>query len=89
MIIKGNLDILVLTETKIDESCSKHELSIDGYTSFRLDRNKHGGGALVYAREDIPCRVINITGCLEGVSLEINLRVNGSFSVDTTQLDQT
>ena len=74
MIIKGNLDILLLTETKIDESFSKDEFYIEGYTSFRLDRNIHGGGVLIYVREDIPCRVIKIMGSLEGISLEINLR---------------
>ena len=75
-IIKGNLDILVLTETKIDESFTNQEFRIDGYTSIRLDRDIHGG-VLVYAREDIPYREIRYhtsTRDLEEVTLEINLR---------------
>ena len=55
-IIKGNLDILVLTETKIDESFPNQEFRIDGYTPIRLDRDIHGGGLLVCVREDIPYR---------------------------------
>ena len=76
-IIKGNMDIMVVTETKIDDSFPKQEFEIEGYTSFRRDRNKYGGGILVYVREDIPCREItdqNPTNDLEGVTLEINLR---------------
>ena len=64
-IIKGNLDILVLTETKIDESFPNQEFRIDGYTSIRLDRDLHGGRVLVYGREDIPKRD------LEGVTLKL------------------
>ena len=76
-IIKGNLDILVLTETKIDDSFPNQEFRIDGYTSIRLDRDIHGGGVLVYVKEDIPYREIRYhtsTRDLEGVTLEINLR---------------
>ena len=57
-IIKGNIDILVLTETKIDESFPNQEFRLDGYTSIRLDRDILGGGVLVYVREDIPHREI-------------------------------
>jgi len=42
-IVNGNVDILVITETKTDES---HQgFHIDGFNKpFRLDRNSHGGG---------------------------------------------
>ena len=56
-IINGNLNILVLTESKIDQSFPNQEFRIDGYTSIRLDRDIHGGGVLVYVREDIPYKI--------------------------------
>ena len=32
---------------------------IDGYSeSYRLDRNRNGGGALTYIREDIPSKLL-------------------------------
>ena len=43
------------------------------YTSIRLDRDIHGGGVLVYVRDDIPYRE-DKTRDLEEVTLEINLR---------------
>ena len=43
-LIKDKLDILVINETKIDESFPTAQFKIDGFsTPFRLDRNKHGG----------------------------------------------
>ena len=41
----------------------------------RLDRNSHGGGILVYVREDILRKLIPMKNCtIEGLSLELNLR---------------
>ena len=38
------LDILVLNETRLDETISNSEISIDKYTLVRNDRTRHGGG---------------------------------------------
>ena len=77
-LFKGNIDILVITETKLDESFPLQQFVVEGYAiPFRLDRNVNGGGVLVYLREDIPCRQLSIkssTSHLEGIFLEINLR---------------
>ena len=44
-IIPDNIDIFVISETKLDESFSVDQLEIDGFsTPFRIDRNKEGGG---------------------------------------------
>ena len=54
VLIVNNIDILVLTETKIDSSFPNAQFRIDGFSaSFRLDRNRFGGGVLIYVREDI------------------------------------
>ena len=51
---------------------------LDGYSEpYRLDRNREGGGGLIYVREDIPSRLLtkhNFTENLEGLFVEINLR---------------
>ena len=52
---RDNLDILLITETKLDSSFSSSEFHIPGYySSYRLDCNSHGGEILLYIREDIP-----------------------------------
>ena len=78
-LVKGNLDIIVVTESKLDESFPQRQFLIAGYNlPFRADRNRNGGGIIIYVREDIPCREIEKTHStkrnLEGIFLELNLR---------------
>ena len=57
VIISNSLDILVIQETKLDSSFPDSQFLMDGYRKpYRLDRNRHGGGVMVYIREDIPSR---------------------------------
>ena len=77
-IMSGNLDILVITESKLDESFPIVQFIMEGYSPpFRLDRNANGGGVLIYAREDIACRELedhpHISN-IEGIFLELNLK---------------
>ena len=54
-LIPGNLDILVITETKLNDTFPEKQFYISGYKKpYRLDRNEHGGGIMIYVREDIP-----------------------------------
>ena len=49
----------MISETKIDSSIPIGQFLLNGYsTPFRLDRNAHGGGTLLYDREDIPSKLI-------------------------------
>ena len=76
--VMGNVDILMVTETKIDESFPTSQFIISGYSSpYRFDRNKDGGGILVYIREDIPSKLLNISYIASGIEClgtEENLR---------------
>ena len=48
-IVSNNIDILVISETKLDSSFSSSQFYIEDCVSFiRADRNRHGGGFLVY-----------------------------------------
>ena len=40
--------VICIVETWLDESIQDIELSVDNYNLVRLDRNRHGGGVLVY-----------------------------------------
>ena len=57
--VRGNVNILMISETKIDDSFPSKQFLIDGFTApYRLDRNGSDGGILVYIREDIPSKLI-------------------------------
>ena len=48
-LISKNIDILIIAETKIDETLPTNQFLIDGYMPpLRADRNRHGGGLLIY-----------------------------------------
>ena len=74
--IMGNIDILMISETKLDNSFPIGQFLINGYSEpFRIDRNSQGGGIILYVREDIPSKLVAIeTSPTEGFSVEINLR---------------
>ena len=77
LLIQDNIDIIMLSETKIDDSFTSSQFTMEGYsTPFRLDRNCFGGGIAVYTRSDIPCKEIktqNLPGDIESLFIEINL----------------
>ena len=73
-ILRNNLDILLISETKIDSSFPTAQFQIEGYTTYRLDRNTNGGGILLYIREDIPSTLLNSDMSIESFSIEINIR---------------
>ena len=73
-ILHSNVDILLITETKIDSSFPTAQFKIEGYTTYRLDRNSNGGGILLYVREDIPSTLLNTELLIEGFCIEINIR---------------
>ena len=58
--IGGNIDILLVSETKIDESFPIAQFKLNGFSMpYRLDRNKNGGGLLLYVREDISSKILH------------------------------
>ena len=60
MLIRNYLDILVIEETKLDPSFPDDQFFIEGYSKpYRLDRNRNGGGVIIYVREDIPSKLLN------------------------------
>ena len=74
--IQDNIDILMISEIKIDASFPIGQFLLKGYrTPFRLDCNAHGGGILLSVREDIPSKLLLVEkNLIEGFFVEINLR---------------
>ena len=52
---KPSLEIICVDKIKLDESFPDHQFKIDGYQfpPFRRDRDKHGGGKVVYVKEGL------------------------------------
>ena len=87
-VVKDRIDILILTETHLDVSFPTEQFLINGFgIPYRQDRNKNGGGIMIYVREDIPSKILNAhtfpdvifdhtdnLGPIEGIFLEINLK---------------
>ena len=76
--IPGYIDILIRVESKIDPSFETAQFLLEGFKCpYRLDRNRCGGGILLYVREGIPYRLLNghkFPHDIEGLFVEINLR---------------
>ena len=74
--IKGNIDILMISETKIDNTFPHGQLFIEGFsTPYGLDHDSNGCGILLYVREDINSNLIAIESKpTESFFVELNLR---------------
>ena len=74
-----------MTESKIDELIPDDEISIPGYNLIRKDRNRAGGGVVLYIRDNIPFskREDLVPSNLEMVCAEINRPHSKSFLVCT------
>ena len=78
--IKNNIDKLMISETKIDNSFATMQFHIEGYCIYRLDQNGYGGGILVYVWEDIPSKLFPMqSSSIEGFFIELNLRCKSGF----------
>ena len=75
--IKGKLDILMISKTKLDSTFPSNEFTVEGYAApIRFDKNGRGGGIILYIREDIPARLLktSLPKNFEGFFVELNLR---------------
>ena len=77
-IISDSFDVIAIAETKLDETFPTSQFIIDSYMKpYRYDRNKHGGGLLVYVKVGIPSKhlqVYSFPDDIEVIVVEINLK---------------
>ena len=77
ILVQDKTNILVVTESKLDDTFPDSQFHIPGYkVPFRKDTNKLDGGIIVFVMDDIPCKKfdVRIPEDIEALFLEINLR---------------
>ena len=87
-VINRNLDIILLSETKLNDLFPLVQFILKGYgIPYRLDRNSNGGGLLLYVHEDIPSKFLKVkSNCnIEYFCVKVNLRkrkwfIDGSYN---------
>ena len=74
--IANNVDILMISETKLDNSFAEGQSLIPEYRSpYHFDRNCRGRDIMLYVRQDIPPKTLSTENQpIEGFYTEINLR---------------
>ena len=94
MIKDNNTDILLVSETELEDTFPVGELYIDGYsTPYPFDQTLHDGGILLYIREDIPSKTLQfepVQNNFEGFFVEINLKKKKwllSYSYNPTRIN--
>ena len=61
-----------INESKLDRSVSDQEVNISGYSIFRSDRNRYGGGAACYIRADLCFKWRNVfSNSIENVFFDL------------------
>ena len=73
-LVKENVDILLISETKTDSSFPTAQFPIDGFTTCRCDKNRNGGGMLLYIKESTPSNLLHTDDIIEGFYIEISIR---------------
>ena len=53
IVTKCNFDVMGICETFLDDNVTDNEICIEGYTIVKKNRNRHGGGVLIYIKEGI------------------------------------
>ena len=78
-VVGNKIDILLISETKLDDTFPLNQFILEGFTPpYRLDRTTHGGGLMLFVREDIPYKLLSNkdqSDNVENVFVEINLRL--------------
>ena len=65
-------NIICITETRLGSDIQDHELLLPGYQLIRLDRNRHGGGALMFITSQLSYSVL--PGCRDLELLSVVVR---------------
>ena len=76
LMMSSYFDVIIVTETKVHFSFPKvlHRKSLYHY---RLDRNRNGGGLMIYVGYDMPSKMVtkhNLPEDIEAAFIELNFR---------------
>ena len=53
IVTECNFDVIGICETFLDDDVADNEICIEGYTIVKKNRNRHGGGVILYIKEGI------------------------------------
>ena len=73
LVHSADLDVVCINESWLDDSVNNNEIAIVGYNVIRNDRNRHGGGVIMYIKETISyiCRSDLQNQTVEAVWIEL------------------
>jgi hypothetical protein len=76
LIVRSKFEVIVLSETKLDESYQNALYEIESYNMYRQDKRSNSGGMMIYVSKNLPSTNGNINNCnddIECMSVEISL----------------
>ena len=77
-IVLKYVDVLIITETKLDDTFLTSQFLVTGFSvPYRLDRNRNGGGIMIFIRDNSLSRVLTkhvFPDYIEGLFIELNFR---------------
>ena len=79
--ITSNFSLFLISESNLDLSFPNPQFKINGYKIFRRDRNRYGGGLLLYVNEEIPSSQQTVSSSSVKLLLcnYLRLNVNGFY----------
>jgi retron-type reverse transcriptase len=84
MLTTNDVDVLCVTETWLRPSMDSNFIQIEGYNVFRKDRERKGGGACIYVKNEYETRKMNSFGEgdeVDDVWITVQVRKTKSFIV--------
>ena len=73
-LVSSRVDIILISETKLNDTFPTPQFNIAGYSPLRRDRDENGGGLLFYSRNDIPTKPLPLLfGNIECLLSEITI----------------
>ena len=77
----------MIAKTKLDKSFPIGQFQIKGFsTPYRKDRDKNGGGIILYVRGNIPFKLVSLENDKTNIKhcfIETNLRQKNSYNPDS------
>ena len=76
MLNQCKFDILGLCETFLNDEIQEYVYKIEGYNTVYKHRNRHGGGVLMYIKEDVKFELIEMNVCknVESIWIKTNVK---------------
>ena len=74
-----NPDIVCIVETWLDTNIPDQDIGLPGYRVYRRDRNRHGGGVLIYVKLIFVTSLYPSPDNLELLTLSVSNNVNKAY----------